>query len=156
MRQTIHRLAHLFLVILWIGSPLISYAAKSGKSVIPPAIASSLDRNQIPLDTISISVTELKQNKSGKYQAKTILDWRDNEAMNPASTMKLLTTLSGLEILGPHYRWRTNIYTDGVIRQGVLKGNLYLQGTGDPKLVPEELAKMMKDLPEVNQHSLAI
>ena len=66
--------------------------------------------------------------------------------MNPASTMKLITTLSGLDILGPQYRWRTNIFTDGVIRQGVLKGNLYLQGTGDPKLVPEELAKLMKAL----------
>jgi D-alanyl-D-alanine carboxypeptidase/D-alanyl-D-alanine-endopeptidase (penicillin-binding protein 4) len=33
-----------------------------------------------------------------------------------------------------------------MIRQGTLKGNLYLQGTGDPKLVPEELAKLMKAL----------
>lgn len=69
--------------------------------------------------------------------------------MNPASTMKLLTTLSAFDILGPQYHWRTNIYTDGIIRQGVLKGNLYLQGTGDPKLIPEELAKMMKELQDI-------
>jgi D-alanyl-D-alanine carboxypeptidase/D-alanyl-D-alanine-endopeptidase (penicillin-binding protein 4) len=66
--------------------------------------------------------------------------------MNPASTMKVLTTLAGLDILGPQYRWRTKIFTDGVIRQGTLQGNLYLQGSGDPKLIPEELAKLMKDL----------
>jgi D-alanyl-D-alanine carboxypeptidase/D-alanyl-D-alanine-endopeptidase (penicillin-binding protein 4) len=66
--------------------------------------------------------------------------------MNPASTMKILTTLAGLDILGPQYRWRTKIFTDGVIRQGTLRGNLYLQGSGDPKLIPEEFAKLMKDL----------
>src|SRR6185436_20923001 len=41
-----------------------------------------------------------------------------NEAvpMNPASVMKLVTTLAGLEVLGPNYRWRTNAYLDGVLR----------------------------------------
>ena len=113
---------------------------------LPPAVTGSLERNQIPKNAVSISVMEIEPGRPGKHLAKNILDWRASEAMNPASTMKLLTTLAGLDILGPQYRWRTNIYTDGVIRQGTLKGNLYLQGTGDPKLIPEELAKLMKAL----------
>ncbi len=113
---------------------------------IPKAVASSLEKNQIPKDSISISVVEIKPGYPGKSTGKTELDWRATTPMNPASTMKILTTLTGLDILGPQYRWRTNLFTDGIIRQGVLKGNIYLQGTGDPKLVPEELAKMMKDL----------
>jgi D-alanyl-D-alanine carboxypeptidase/D-alanyl-D-alanine-endopeptidase (penicillin-binding protein 4) len=111
---------------------------------IPKAVAASLDKNQIPKEAISISVAEIELERPGKVKAKTELDWRSKQAMNPASTMKLITTLTGLDVLGPQYRWRTNIYTDGLIRQGILKGNLYLQGTGDPKLVPEEFAKMMK------------
>ena len=113
---------------------------------IPRAILNSLERNQIPLDAISISVTEIEPGKPGKHQGKAILDWRESEPMNPASTMKVLTTLAGLDILGPEYRWRTKIFTDGVIRQGTLQGNLYLQGSGDPKLIPEEFAKLMKDI----------
>jgi D-alanyl-D-alanine carboxypeptidase/D-alanyl-D-alanine-endopeptidase (penicillin-binding protein 4) len=113
---------------------------------IPRAIANSLERNQIPLSAISISVTEIEPGKPGKHQGKSILGWRESEPMNPASTMKVLTTLAGLDILGPQYRWRTKIFTDGVIRQGTLQGNLYLQGSGDPKLIPEELAKLMKDI----------
>lgn len=113
---------------------------------IPKDVALSLEKNQIPKDAISISVLEITPGGSGKATAKTELDWRSKQAMNPASTMKLLTTLTGLDVLGPQYRWRTNLYTDGVIRQGILKGNVYLQGTGDPKLIPEELAKMMKAL----------
>ena len=132
-------------ILLWTASSL-AFAGETASPVIPPSIASSLERNQIPLDTVSISVLEIEPGRPGKNVAKKVLDWRGGDPMNPASTMKLLTTLSGLDILGPQYRWRTNVYTDGVIRQGALKGNLYLQGTGDPKLVPEELAKMMKDL----------
>lgn len=113
---------------------------------IPRSVALSLEKNQIPKEAISISVVEIKQTHQGKVSAKTELDWRATQAMNPASTMKLLTTLTGLDMLGPQYRWRTNLYTDGLIRQGTLKGNIYLQGTGDPKLIPEEMAKMMKAL----------
>ncbi len=116
---------------------------------IPKAVATSLEKSQIPQDAISISVREIGQAHEGKeiqYFSKTVLDWRSTEAMNPASTIKLVTTLAGLDVLGPQYRWRTKLFTDGTIHQGVLKGNLYLQGTGDPKLIPEELARMMKDL----------
>ena len=113
---------------------------------IPKAVAVSLQKGQIPKEAVSISVMEIEPGQPGKIIAKPKLEWRSKQAMNPASTMKLLTTLTGLDVLGPQYRWRTNVYTDGLIRQGTLKGNLYLQGTGDPKLVPEELAKMMKSL----------
>ena len=113
---------------------------------VPKTVLTSIEKNQIPKDAISISVIEIESGSPGKITGKTVLDWRSQQAMNPASTMKLVTTLSGLDILGPQYRWRTNIYTDGLIRQGILKGNIYLQGTGDPKLIPEELAKMMKAL----------
>jgi D-alanyl-D-alanine carboxypeptidase/D-alanyl-D-alanine-endopeptidase (penicillin-binding protein 4) len=106
----------------------------------------SLERNQIPKDAVSISVLEIESARQGKDTFRNIVDWRAGESMNPASTMKILTTLAGLDILGPQYRWRTNLYTDGTIRQGTLKGNLYLQGTGDPKLIPEELSKLMKSL----------
>ena len=46
--------------------------------------------------------------------------------MNPASTMKLFTTYAALEMLGPTYQWKTEFYTDGQLKNGVLNGNLYL------------------------------
>ncbi len=136
------------LAIFSIGASVITLSAKANdvRTTIPQTISSSLKRNQIPNESISISVIEIEPSRNGMHVSKNILDWRASEPMNPASTMKLLTTLTSLDVLGPKYRWHTNIYTDGLIRQGTLKGNLYLQGTGDPKLVPEELAKLMKDL----------
>ena len=148
MQQFIRHLVSLALPILWAGFCLFALTVKAEeiRTTLPQAVTRSLERNQIPKDAVSISVIEIETTRPGKNTSKNILDWRATEAMNPASTMKLLTTLAGLDILGPQYRWRTNIYTDGVIRQGVLKGNLYLQGTGDPKLIPEELAKLMKSM----------
>jgi D-alanyl-D-alanine carboxypeptidase/D-alanyl-D-alanine-endopeptidase (penicillin-binding protein 4) len=104
----------------------------------------SLAKNQIPRDAVSISVLELPS--AAGSNAREILDWRAKQSMNPASTIKLLTTLAALDLLGPQYRWNTNLYTDGQIKNGLLKGNLYLRGSGDPKLVPEELEQMMKSL----------
>jgi len=148
MPYPLQRLLHSALAVLWAGFYLIHYPAKADEALMAPpsTVINSLERNQIPKDAVSISVTEIEPGRPGKNTAKSILDWRAGVPMNPASTMKLLTTLAGLDILGPQYRWRTNLYTDGVIRQGTLKGNLYLQGTGDPKLIPEELAKLMKSL----------
>ena len=54
--------------------------------------------------------------------------------MNPASVMKLVTTFAGLEILGPAYTWKTEIYANGQLTDGVLHGDLVIKGYGDPKL----------------------
>lgn len=52
----------------------------------------------------------------------------------PASNMKLLTTSAALVHLGPNYRFTTHLFTDGEVVNGVLQGNVYLYGTGDPTL----------------------
>ncbi|WP_026144859.1 D-alanyl-D-alanine carboxypeptidase/D-alanyl-D-alanine endopeptidase [Pseudomonas asplenii] len=67
-------------------------------------------------------------------------------SVNPASTMKLITTYSALEMLGPNHQWKTEFYTDGTLSDGILNGNLYLKGGGDPKLNMEKLWLLMRDL----------
>jgi D-alanyl-D-alanine carboxypeptidase/D-alanyl-D-alanine-endopeptidase (penicillin-binding protein 4) len=53
----------------------------------------------------------------------------------PASTLKVVTTATALAILGPSYRFPTDLLYDGDIgRDGQLRGNLYLRGSGDPTL----------------------
>ena len=57
----------------------------------------------------------------------------------PASNAKLLTTAAALEHLGPEYRYRTRLYIDGPVRNGVLEGNLIVRGAGDPTLGSTEM-----------------
>jgi D-alanyl-D-alanine carboxypeptidase/D-alanyl-D-alanine-endopeptidase (penicillin-binding protein 4) len=55
-----------------------------------------------------------------------------DEPLAPASNLKLLTTAAALRILGPDYRFRTYLLTDGEVVNGVVEGDLVLYGTGDP------------------------
>jgi D-alanyl-D-alanine carboxypeptidase/D-alanyl-D-alanine-endopeptidase (penicillin-binding protein 4) len=64
----------------------------------------------------------------------------------PASTMKLVPTWSALELLGPAYAWKTRAWADAPVIKGVLKGNLYLQGGGDPLLTIERWWRFVTDL----------
>jgi len=71
-----------------------------------------------------------------------------NPAMgfNPASTMKLVTTHAALDLLRPDYRWQTQVHMRGVLRGDVLEGDLVLRGSGDPKLVIEDLQALIQSL----------
>lgn len=50
----------------------------------------------------------------------------------PASNTKLYTVASALDVLGPDFRYETTLWTDGVIVDGLLMGNLIVRGSGDP------------------------
>ena len=63
----------------------------------------------------------------------------DRKPMNPASTMKLVTTYSALHLLGPAFTFRTEVLADGPLAAGMLRGDLYVRGGGDPHLVIENL-----------------
>ncbi len=68
--------------------------------------------------------------------------------MNPASAVKIITTLAALESLGPAFTWKTELYPLGSIADGILQGDLLLKGGGDPFLVEEQLRSMLKALKE--------
>jgi D-alanyl-D-alanine carboxypeptidase/D-alanyl-D-alanine-endopeptidase (penicillin-binding protein 4) len=70
-----------------------------------------------------------------------MLEWtaNANKPMNPASTMKLVTTYSALHLLGPGFTFRTEVLSEAPLIGEVLRGDLYLRGGGDPKLVIESL-----------------
>ncbi|MBT3219560.1 MAG: D-alanyl-D-alanine carboxypeptidase/D-alanyl-D-alanine-endopeptidase [Proteobacteria bacterium] len=68
-------------------------------------------------------------------------------ALVPASTMKVVTAAAALNNLGPSYTFSTVVHSGGVIDSaGRLKGNLYVQGHGDPTMVVEKLWKLVYDL----------
>jgi len=72
--------------------------------------------------------------------------WRAEEPVNPASTMKLLTSWAALNRLGPGYRWKTAFRTTAPLENGVLRGDLYWVGSGDPRLDTPRLAEMLRQL----------
>ncbi|MBR5828112.1 MAG: D-alanyl-D-alanine carboxypeptidase/D-alanyl-D-alanine-endopeptidase [Paludibacteraceae bacterium] len=69
------------------------------------------------------------------YNSGEVIDsHRANAVIPPASTIKLLTTATVLDVYGGDYQIKTPITYSGEIKDGVLEGNLYIEGKGDPTL----------------------
>ena len=66
--------------------------------------------------------------------AKSIANYRPEQADITASTMKTVVSSAALGLLGPHFRFETPVYLDGEVRDGCLYGNVIVKGTGDPTL----------------------
>ncbi|WP_438312748.1 D-alanyl-D-alanine carboxypeptidase/D-alanyl-D-alanine endopeptidase [Sporosarcina sp. FA9] len=67
-----------------------------------------------------------------------VYQYNGDKGITPASTLKLLTSAAALETLGEEFRFTTDILVDGPIENGLLKGNLYLRGQGDPTLLKKD------------------
>jgi D-alanyl-D-alanine carboxypeptidase/D-alanyl-D-alanine-endopeptidase (penicillin-binding protein 4) len=64
----------------------------------------------------------------------------------PASVTKIISSGVGLVKFGADFQFETRLLTDGEIRSGELKGNLYMQGKGDPALNLTHLESVAKHL----------
>lgn len=67
---------------------------------------------------------------------QVVLSVNPDKMFLPASVLKVVTTSTCLEKLGPDFRFRTGVYADGtILADGILQGDLILVGRGDPNLV---------------------
>ena len=98
---------------------------------LPHPVEQALTKAGIARSNVAVVVQEAGS-------ARTALAINSRAAMNPASVMKLVTTYSALELLGPAYRWKTEVYAEGE--------DLYLKGYGDPKLNLESFWLMLRAL----------
>ena len=72
----------------------------------------------------------IKETESGRV----VCAYDTLRQLTPASVMKLVTTATALELIGEDYRYPTRVTYDGHIEDGTLRGNLYIEGSGDPSL----------------------
>jgi D-alanyl-D-alanine carboxypeptidase/D-alanyl-D-alanine-endopeptidase (penicillin-binding protein 4) len=112
-------------------------AAVAHADGLPSAIERILRGHRIAPEHVSIVVHALDA-------PEPALAHMADEPRNPASVMKLVTTWSALEILGPGYTWKTEVYLDGDLVDSKLVGDLVLKGYGDPFLVMEEFWKLLR------------
>ncbi len=123
MRSSPLRVAAIFLLCL-------NGAGAEPVAGLPEAVGAALVRAKIAPAAFSAYVQEV-----GRDQP--ILAFNADTPRNPASAIKLLTTYVALESLGPTFTWKTTALASAAPRGGVLDGDLYLKGYGDPYLVLE-------------------
>jgi len=118
---------------------LLFAASATHAASLPREVRLSLKQAGIPLDAVAVEVRAVGARKP-------LLRLNAERSMNPASTMKLLTTYAALDILGPAYTWKTEAWLDGELKDGVLQGDLVLKGCGDPKFTIEQFWLWLAEL----------
>ena len=106
---------------------------------LPPQVEQALQRAHVPPEALVAVV----QDTGGDAQR---LDWQPARPVNPASLTKLVTTYAALDILGPSWTWNTPVWLHGTLHRpdGVLDGDLVIQGRGDPTLVLERIWLLLR------------
>ena len=83
----------------------------------------------------SITVLEVETGKA-------VATHQSNQSLIPASSLKVVTTATALSLFGPEYSFPTRLTYSGTIESsGVLQGNVYLEGQGDPTLGSDQFSE---------------
>jgi D-alanyl-D-alanine carboxypeptidase/D-alanyl-D-alanine-endopeptidase (penicillin-binding protein 4) len=111
----------------------------AGADGLPPGVLKALKTAQIPSANVAVVVQPVDA-------AQPLVVHGAGLAMNPASVMKLVTTYAALDLLGPAYTWKTTVWTEVAPQDGVLNGNVYIRGSGDPRFAIEHLWSLLRQL----------
>ena len=79
-------------------------------------------------------------------EGNVVVDDKAQTAFIPASALKTLTSATALEVLGPEFRFTTELQSSAPMQQGVIHGDLSIKGGGDPMLSMSDLEAWVADL----------
>ena len=128
-----------WLLALGLAGAALPVAAQSADPRLPAAVAEALAKAQLPADALAAVV--LPNTRLGPRWL-----WQADRAMQPASTMKLLTSIVALDRLGPNHRGFTELLSSAPQHGDVLAGDLVLRGGADPELSLAQMWAMLAEL----------
>ncbi|GAA1675756.1 D-alanyl-D-alanine carboxypeptidase/D-alanyl-D-alanine-endopeptidase [Glycomyces endophyticus] len=130
-----------------IAATTVAQAQPTGNEALAAAIDAIL---QDPKVTDSQASIVVKDAATGEV----VYDHHANQRAIPASTNKLSTVAGALEVLGEDYTFTTDVLGDRPV-DGVVDGDLYLRGTGDPSLLQADFAALAADLADLGVSTVA-
>lgn len=120
------------------------FAASASLLAIPAEASEAAERRLVDRINRILEAPELSDALVGVHvrrlaDGKTLFGRNSDKLFNPASNMKLLTTAAALRYLGPTYSFKTFVRRAESMKAGAVKGDLYVQGRGDPTLTTETM-----------------
>ena len=113
-------------------------ASVLAQELVPQEVARILKRHGVP------------QSQTGLFIAwadgRPIAHLNGDYPFNPASAIKLATSMVALDQLGPGHVWQTKFLTAAPVVNGSLRGDLYFKGNGDPYLTNDRLLHLVASL----------
>lgn len=110
---------------------------------LPPDVAKMVQEAKLPAESVGVFVVPV-----GKRNSQPLLSVNATRPMQPASTIKLLTSAAALDILGPAARNEARFLTATrpTARSAILETPLILRGEGSPDLTLQELKNMLQQM----------
>jgi len=115
-------------VALSLSLPLCAWGATGAGT--PSPVSEVIAAQRLPPGAVSFVIVE-------PDSGRIVLSQNPDTPRSPASTIKVVTTFAALDMLGPAYTWHTRALIRGPLKDGVLDGDLILQGGGDPYMTLE-------------------
>ena len=148
----LRRLAAALCALGFMPQAFAQYVPSLQLSPLPVEARAAFERSGLPLASVGVAVLPVPNQALGSVLQGYGLNAEN--AFNPASTIKLVTTRAALDLLGPDYRHKTRIATTGTLNGNTLEGDLFFQGGGDPKLVVEDLSEIVERLRAIGIHHI--
>jgi D-alanyl-D-alanine carboxypeptidase/D-alanyl-D-alanine-endopeptidase (penicillin-binding protein 4) len=126
---------------------------------VPAATLSGLPRLQAQIgglvNTPALSAKHTGISVISLRSGDVIYGRNERTGLMPASNLKLLTSAAAMTLLGPDFAFRTALYADGQVNDGILSGSLYLKGFGDPDLDQARIDEMAESLRAHGVHQVS-
>lgn len=122
--------------IIFVIGLLSSFAVHAA---LPQTVADALKKAGVPEQHVAVYVQAVADKTP-------ILEHNAAQAMNTASVMKVVTTHAALDLLSPAYRWKTEIYREGMLANWVLQGDIIIKGYGDPSFKAQDFWRLLMSL----------
>jgi len=133
---------HILCFSLVVSLPALAETHEKGASLFQKKVKKILSSSCLRKNNFGIKIYSLDRGES-------LFELRAQKLFIPASNLKILTTAVALQTLGPNYRFPTQLYTNGTLKDGVLDGDLYIKGYGDPKFVTEQMWLLVNELKNI-------
>lgn len=135
--------ARIVLAVIVLGACSLTAAATAPTNAASPGLSIALERALAASDVHPGRTAALAVDlRTGQvvFRANAGL------ALAPASAEKLAVSFAALRLLGPGFRFRTDVLGDGELAGRVWRGDLFLVGHGDPTLAPSDLDALARDV----------
>ncbi len=137
-------------LLSWITAALMAAPgwAAAFNDELPASVAAALAQAGLPADALgAIAIPQTFWARPWQHRA--------DAAMQPGSSMKLVTTIVALDRLGPNHRGRTALLISGAVNDGVLGGDVVLVGGADPDFDLPALWQLLFELRQRGVHTVA-
>ena len=130
----------------WCGLALLPTLAMA--QPLPEPVLQALQQAQVPADALGVAVLPAAPGVFSRLGPRLL--HQADRPMQPASTLKLLTSVVALHRLGPNVRGFTELLTRAPQQGDTLAGDLVLRGGADPELDLSQLWALLLQLRQVH------